>query len=107
MTLRIGIASGPAVAGVIGKAKFQYDLWGDTVNLASRMESHGLPGRIQVTEQTYLLIRDAYICVPRGEIDVKGKGPLQTWWVDGPLPKAEATTGDGLSLSRPLRPPTA
>jgi class 3 adenylate cyclase len=85
LPLRIGIASGPAVAGVIGRTKFQYDLWGDTVNMASRMESHGVPGRIQVTEATYLLVRDTFECVPCGEIDIKGKGRLPTWFVEGEL----------------------
>jgi adenylate cyclase len=84
LPLRIGIASGPAVAGVIGTSKFQYDLWGDTVNTASRMESHGVPGRIQLTEATYRLVRDSFECVPRGEIDIKGKGRLSTWFVEGP-----------------------
>jgi class 3 adenylate cyclase len=73
LELRIGIASGPVVAGVIGRRKFIYDLWGDTVNMASRMESHGVPGRIQVTEATYLRLRDAYRFESRGEIEVKGK----------------------------------
>ena len=82
---RIGINSGPAVAGVIGSKKFQYDVWGDTVNTASRMESHGLPGRIQITGATYELIKDRYRCTRRGEIEVKGKGNLETWFLEGPL----------------------
>ncbi|MDX1690838.1 MAG: adenylate/guanylate cyclase domain-containing protein [Acidimicrobiia bacterium] len=81
---RIGIHSGPAVAGVIGTRKFQYDVWGDTVNTASRMESTGEPGRIQITEATRALLGDAYRCTPRGTIEVKGKGELSTWWLDGP-----------------------
>jgi class 3 adenylate cyclase len=79
--LRIGIHSGPVVGGVIGTHKFQYDLWGDTVNTAARMESHGLPGRIQVTEATYLLIEDEFVCEPRGEIEIKGKNSMPTWFV--------------------------
>ena len=84
LQLRVGISSGPAVAGVIGRTKFQYDIWGDTVNTASRMESHGVPGRIHVSESTRLLIEDAYICEARGIIDVKGKGPMPTYLVVGP-----------------------
>jgi guanylate cyclase len=84
LQLRVGISSGPAVAGVIGRTKFQYDIWGDTVNTASRMESQGVPGRIHVSEPTRLLIEDAYICEPRGLIDVKGKGPMPTYMVVGP-----------------------
>ena len=82
--LRVGISSGPAVAGVIGRTKFQYDLWGDTVNTASRMESHGEPGRIHVSESTRLLVEDTYLCEARGIIDVKGKGPMPTYFVVGP-----------------------
>ncbi len=77
--LRIGINSGPVIAGVIGRKRFIYDLWGDAVNLASRMESQGLPGEIQVTRNTYELLRDAFILEPRGEVEVKGKGLLSTW----------------------------
>jgi guanylate cyclase len=80
---RIGINSGPVIAGVIGTSKFQYDVWGDTVNTASRMESHGQPGRIQITEATYLLIRDEYACDPRGPLEVKSKGALNVWWLAG------------------------
>jgi class 3 adenylate cyclase len=81
--LRIGINSGPLVAGVIGVQKFAYDLWGDTVTTASRMETHGLPGKIQVSERTYHLLADSYELEPRGEIDVRGKGPMSTWFLEG------------------------
>jgi class 3 adenylate cyclase len=77
--LRIGVNSGPIVAGVIGKKKFAYDLWGDAVNTASRMESHGLPGEIQVTEATYELLREGYEFAVRGFIEVKGKGLMKTY----------------------------
>jgi class 3 adenylate cyclase len=78
LEVRIGIDTGPVVAGVIGRAKFIYDLWGDTVNTASRMESHTLPGTIQTTQRTYHRLRENYEFRPRGPIDVKGKGPMST-----------------------------
>jgi PAS domain S-box-containing protein len=85
LDFRIGINSGPVVAGVIGTKKFQYDIWGDAVNTASRMESHGVPGRIQISEATRNLIGDEFICTPRGEIDIKGKGPMKTWFLEDPV----------------------
>lgn len=81
--LRIGINSGPVVAGVIGRHKFLYDLWGDAVNTASRMESGGTPGRVQVTQPTYELLKDEFELVPRGTIAVKGKGEMETWYLLG------------------------
>ncbi len=83
VALRIGMSSGPAVAGIIGRAKFQYDIWGDTVNVASRMESHGIPGRIQVSEGAYVLLHRDFVFEPRGVIEVKGKGPMPTWFLVG------------------------
>jgi adenylate cyclase len=83
LQVRIGIDTGPVVAGVIGRAKFIYDLWGDTVNTASRMESHAPPGGIQVTERTYECLRERYELSPRGVIDVKGKGPMATYLLLG------------------------
>jgi guanylate cyclase len=77
--VRIGIDTGPVVAGVIGRAKFIYDLWGDTVNTASRMESHAQPGTIQVTERAYERLRSRYELRRRGIVDVKGKGPMTTY----------------------------
>jgi adenylate cyclase len=79
LRIRIGIATGPVVAGVIGRRKFIYDLWGDTVNAASRMESHGVPGSIQVTAPVYEKLRTRYEFEPRGTIQVKGMGPTATW----------------------------
>jgi adenylate cyclase len=90
LAVRIGIDTGPVVAGVIGRGKFIYDVWGDTVNTASRMESHGVPGAIQVTERAYERLRNGFELRPRGTIDVKGKGPMPTYLLIGrrasPLP---------------------
>lgn len=83
VSFRIGINCGPVVAGVIGTKKFIYDVWGDTVNMASRMESHGLPGRIQVTHPIMERLRDAFEFEARGLIDVKGKGPTPTYFLLG------------------------
>ncbi len=83
LQMRLGVASGPVIAGVIGRRKFIYDLWGDTVNTASRMESHGEAGRVQITEETRALLGDAYRCEPRGGVHIKGKGPMSTYWLIG------------------------
>jgi guanylate cyclase len=80
--VRIGIDTGPVVAGVIGRRKFIYDLWGDTVNTASRMESHGLPGEIQVTDRVAAALGPGFAVRPRGTSDVKGKGPMATFLLD-------------------------
>ena len=82
-SLRIGINSGAVVAGVIGKRKFIYDLWGDTVNIASRMESSGQEGKIHVSAATYVELVDKYDFEERGVIDVKGKGKMKTYWLVG------------------------
>ncbi len=83
LSLRTGIHTGPVVAGVIGTKKFNYDLWGDTVNTASRMESHGLPGHIHVTQATYERLRGKYVFTGRGRIPIKGKGEMDTWLLEG------------------------
>lgn len=81
VNFRIGINSGPVLAGVIGRKKFIYDLWGDAVNTASRMESHGSGGFIQITRETYELIKDDFICEARGTVNIKGKGEMEVWFV--------------------------
>lgn len=83
LELRIGINSGPVVAGVIGTKRFLYDLWGDAVNVASRMESQGTRGEIQITRATYELLKDEFVCRRRGTIPVKGKGDIETWYLVG------------------------
>lgn len=79
--LRIGINSGPVVGGIIETHKFAYDLWGDAVNTASRMESEGVPGSVQMSAATYELIREDFDCEPRGVISVKGKGDMETYFL--------------------------
>lgn len=83
LNCRIGINSGPVTAGVIERKKIAYHVWGDTVNTASRMESHGVPGQIQISQATHALIKDEFICEPRGTITVKGKGDMPVWLVKG------------------------
>lgn len=86
LELRIGLNSGPVVAGVIGERKFVYDLWGDTVNVASRMESHGLAGRVQVSDTTAAHLTEGFKLTERGQIDVKGRGMMTTFLVDRAAP---------------------
>ena len=80
--LRIGVHTGPVVAGVVGIKKFQYDIWGDTVNLAARMEQSGVPGKINISEQTYELIKEQFNCVHRGKIEAKNKGEIDMYFVE-------------------------
>ena len=99
MQLRIGIDIGPVVAGVIGRSKFIYDLWGDTVNTASRMESHSTPGEIQITRATYELLKDEFVCEPRGTILVKGKGQMETWFLVGSRSDVPSETSERSSAA--------
>ncbi len=83
IAFRFGLNLGPVTAGIVGRDQRQYDLWGDTVNTASRMESHGVPGEIQITRAVYEILNDEFICRPRGTIPVKGKGEMETWFLTG------------------------
>ncbi len=83
LCIRTGIHTGPVVAGIIGRSKFIYDLWGDTVNIASRMESHGMAGHIQVSAATYERLKDRCLFEERGLIEVKGKGQMMTYLLSG------------------------
>jgi class 3 adenylate cyclase len=88
LQVRIGIHSGPVIAGIIGRSKFAYDLWGDTVNIASRMESSGEPGRVNVSEATYNLVKARFACTSRGALPVKGKGEVAMYFVERQRPAA-------------------
>jgi adenylate cyclase len=81
--LRIGVHSGPVLGGVIGHGKFAFDIWGDTVNVASRLESHGRPDRVHISEATWKLVGDRFDATPCGWVDLRGHGPMETHLVDG------------------------
>ena len=106
LAVRIGLHSGPVVAGVIGTRKFFYDVWGDAVNVAARMETTGEAGKIQVSQDTYVRVRDAFVLEDRGEIDVKGKGRMPTWFLlarkplgaQGADARVMRLTGSGLAV---------
>jgi class 3 adenylate cyclase len=103
INVRVGIHRGPAVAGVIGVKKFIYDVWGDTVNTASRMESHSVPGRIQVTDSVMRRLQGRFALEPRGTVDVKGKGPMSTWFLTGRTSRPPAGSPQR-ALRRSIRP---
>jgi adenylate cyclase len=90
LQLRIGINSGPVVAGIIGFKKFTYDLWGDTINVASRMETAGVAGRIQVSERVYTALKDKYRFEERGRIEIRGKGEMLVYFLEPPGPTTAA-----------------
>jgi adenylate cyclase len=109
LSLRIGISTGPVVAGVIGTKKFSYDLWGDAVNTASRMESQGLPDRIQISEATRELLADRFYLEARGPIEVKGKGQMHVYFLNGARstskrPCVERSTSPAAALSSSRSP---
>ena len=83
--LRIGIHTGPLIAGVIGEKRFLYDVWGDTVNTASRLESHGIPGSIHVSAAVAEQLKDEFALERRGELEIKGKGPMETYFLKGEI----------------------
>ncbi len=80
--LRLGISTGPVVSGIVGKKKFQYDIWGDTVNIAARMETNSEPGKINISESTYELVKNKFDCLPRGKMKVKGKGEMNMYFIE-------------------------
>ncbi len=96
---RIGLNAGPVIAGVVGQRKFHYDIWGDAVNTASRMESNGVPGKIQITRGMMELLSDDFVCASRGTVDVKGKGETECWLLEGRKPpragRTQPATGRG------------
>jgi len=82
LEIRVGIHSGPVIAGVLGRKKMVYDIWGDSVNIASRMESNGAAGKVNISESTYKLLKNRYNCENRGTVEIKGKGAMAMYFVE-------------------------
>lgn len=92
--MRIGIHTGPAMSGIVGKHKFSYDIWGDSVNIAARMENSCEPGEVNISENTYQIVKDYFECTPRGIVEMKSKGPVPMYFVSALKPEfASDTTG--------------
>jgi class 3 adenylate cyclase len=89
--IRIGVNTGPVIAGVVGSRKFAYDIWGDTVNMASQMEQHGEPGKINISASTYALIKDVFECSARGKVEIKSKGGVEMYFVGDELRPARSS----------------
>jgi adenylate cyclase len=101
--MRIGIATGAVMAGVIGSQKFSYDVWGDSVNLAARLESSGVPERVQLSPNTHTALGDAFDCECRGQVEIKGVGPLETWLLIG----RRSTRSEGEEAAAVIQEPVA
>ena len=105
--LRVGVHSGPVVAGVIGRRKFAFDVWGDTVNVASRLESQGVPNRVHISRATWLLVKDRFDADPRGPLRLRGLGAIQTYAVTGHRRAAAHATAPAIALDGVTAPPVA
>ena len=93
--LRLGIHTGEVVSGVVGKKKFAYDIWGDSVNIASRMETAGEVGKVNISETTYNLVKEYFVCEPRGKIEAKNKGKVEMYFVNAIIPDL-SENGEGI-----------